>query len=313
MTWWLKALPTAERAQVALELLRIGLAGVLLLRGLCALGWAGEIYGAHGILPWVVSELQLGAWVPRMSWTTWAMAPLGLDPDAAGKLIYILYLVALTALLLGAWTRGAALASLALHLILINSASLSVYGVDLYAKIGLFYLLLAQVGRRWSVDAHFAASGVVGSDLWTRLLCRMVQIHLSVAYLSAGYFKATGPQWWNGEAIWRALQTPQFDRFHTTWLAQWPWVSVLAGWGTLVLEGLYVLMIWSRWRGIWLALILSMHVAIALVLGLVWFSAVMAVLNISLFGAPAVLRVSEALLRWLRQMRILRPAIGGLD
>ena len=63
-----------------------------------------------------------------------------------------------------------------------------------------------------------------------------MQIHLCVIYLSAGLEKAMGRQWWNGEAIWQTISQPSFRTFELGWLAQHPFIPMLAGWATLLIE-----------------------------------------------------------------------------
>jgi hypothetical protein len=123
-------------------------------------------------------------------------------------------------------------------------------------------------------------------------------MHLCVIYFSSGIAKARGGQWWNGEAIWRAVMQPQFHVFEMGWLASVPLLALLASWGTLLVEIGYPLFIWpARTRRLWLLAIVGMHVAIGLILGLWFFAAVLIVLNLAAFGVSGRARRDELALQ----------------
>jgi hypothetical protein len=77
---------------------------------------------------------------------------------------------------------------------------------------------------------------------------------------------------------------PDLGQFDFAWLADTPWLAMLAGWGTLVVEIGYVFLVWPRrTRQLWALATVGLHVGIALALGLVSFAAVMIVLNVAAF------------------------------
>src|SRR5262249_53984039 len=98
----------------------------------------------------------------------------------------------------------------------------------------------------------------------------------------------SGEQWRNGEAIWRALEWPTMAFFDFSWLAAVPWLALMICWGTLVVEVGYAFFIWPRrTRKLWLLATVGLHAGIGLTMGLVFFSAVMIVLNVAAFGVSA--------------------------
>src|SRR5206468_8546900 len=108
---------------------------------------------------------------------------------------------------------------------------------------------------------------------------------LCIMYMASGLEKAMGSQWWNGEAIWIALQQDQFHQVNIDWMANVPFVAKLLCWGTLLVETCYPLaMLWTRTRKYWLAAIVMMHLGIAIFLGLHLFGSLMILLNLSAFG-----------------------------
>ena len=97
-----------------------------------------------------------------------------------------------------------------------------------------------------------------------------------------------GPQWWNGELLWMAFSLPVYHVFDMSWLAYWPWLSKLGGWGTLLVELGYPIFIWPRQtRRFWVAATVSLHIGIAIFLGLGVFGCIMAVMTLTVFGFSA--------------------------
>ena len=81
----------------------------------------------------------------------------------------------------------------------------SIYGVDEFAHIGLFYCIWMPVGQAWSLDRW----GVADAGTWeARLALRVLQLHLCIVYFASGIEKATGTDWRNGDVIWYALMRP---------------------------------------------------------------------------------------------------------
>jgi hypothetical protein len=210
--------------------------------------------------------------------------------------LFVALLAGATSLLLGWHTRLAAVLTWLTHFLLIKGASLSVYGVDQFINIGLFYCLWVPVGHALSLDRR-AGRVPAGPTPAARLGLRVLQLHLCVVYLSSAVWKASGVQWWNGEAIWRALMRTDlgpWDPGCFTWLAEAPWLAVLACWGTLLVEGGYALFVWLPWTRRWWALAtIGLHLGIAGLLGLWSFSAVMIVLTTAAFLVSGEMREAE--------------------
>jgi hypothetical protein len=162
------------------------------------------------------------------------------------------------------------------------------------AHIGLFYCMLMPAGHALSLDRR-AGRVPAGLTAGARLSLRVLQLHLCVVYLSSGFSKATGEQWWTGEAIWLAPMRPDLATMDFSWLARVPWLAWLACWGTLAVELGYPIFIWHRRTRAPMALAtLGLHAGIAVALGLLSFSATMALLTTSAFLVSAKPRVEAA-------------------
>jgi hypothetical protein len=278
--------------------LRIGTALVLLAKAWCEGHDLLLIYGENALLPWSIADYASFAIYPKLSVMARFLGWTGANSDAAVVILFSAYVLLLISMLLGWSTRFASFGAWFLHLAFVGSGYRSQYGLDCFATIALFYCMVTPTEARLSLDARQRTSK--RSCLEIRLWLGLIQAHMCVVYLSAFVAKARGPEWWNGESIWRAVMQPQFHNFvDYSQLAFYPWVAVLMGWLTLIVEGGYALFVWIPWtRRIWLALTLLLHISIGIFLNLYLFSAIMIVLNLSAFGAKdmhgVILRIIAA-------------------
>lgn len=142
------------------------------------------------------------------------------------------------------------------------------YGVDYLAQIGLYFSLL------------FGGSIALQSKhrTWSKWGKILFGIQLTAVYLFAGLGKAMGKTWWNGDAVWKAVQQPfgevlfaipeSYQHLYYLWL--------VLGWATVLLEMGYVL----AWMHPTLRKTIAystivMHVGILVCMGLTHFALLM--------------------------------------
>ncbi len=241
------------------------------------------LYGPHGLLPWEVSEALNTNSTPSVLLLSNLLQHIHIAPNITLYIITLVYFIALAGLLAGFKTRLMGITAWLMHIMLNTTAHFTAYGVETFLHIALFYCAVLPVGCCISVDAR--KKPLTTPQYLIILSVRIIQLHLCIMYLSCGIEKSMGVQWWNGEAIWMALQQDQFHRVNTGWMAQIPIVPKLLCWGTLFVETLYpVAIFYKKTKKIWLISIISMHAFIAIFLGLQLFGALMILLNISAFG-----------------------------
>jgi CubicO group peptidase (beta-lactamase class C family) len=260
--------------------LRVGLALLLLFHLLWISDDLFSLHGSRGIIPWELTDLLRHPWVPGLPTLAKAFLPLGVSEHVAIAILLSGYAGSLLALALGLYTRLSAFLAWGLHLSFMTSGAASYYGVDQLANTFLFYLFLFPCGRAWRFGSRREGTIPVGC-------LRVMQVHVCVIYLAAGLDKARGSQWWNGEAIWQTVSQPIFSTFDLSGLAAHPWMPMLAGWGTLVVEIGYAFLIWPRrTRKVWSLATIGFHLGTALLMGLVFFCSVMILLTGCLFLIP---------------------------
>ena len=208
----------APASAVPLACLRISMAAILLAQGFTVRWGLGDLLGNRGIVEWkAVDRLHGPAFEPLWSLLR-AFPAIHLD---AGRLVGgmgVVYVASVAALGIGWRVRWTAPLAWCTHLGLMVIGRDVSYGVDNIANVALFYGIWMPVGQAVSLDVR-AGRTAPGPSPEARFALRVLQLHLCIVYLASGAAKAAGIEWWNGEAIWRALMNPNYRQLDFSWLA----------------------------------------------------------------------------------------------
>ncbi|MBW8683174.1 hypothetical protein [Chitinophaga rhizophila] len=268
-----------------LPFFRISVSLFFLIHFLAVIPDFAALYSREGIIPADLGELFSHYFVPTLSsFSALLYSWFHLEEATSLSIFQGLYITCCLTLLIGFCSRASAILLFILHTILISGAHLYSYGVDMFTTIMMFYCCVFPLGADKSIDKHFFyRNREVNPTQYRRLL----QIHICLVYWASGLGKIVGYNWWNGEAIWKALHLPFIhgtDAVSYDVLGEYPLLSLLIGWGTVLIELLYPLFIWKKpWKNIWLALVIMMHLGIILALNLYFFSTLMIIFNLSAF------------------------------
>lgn len=182
--------------------------------------------------------------------------------------IALAYLLCCAAMTLRYHGRLASILLLILHHGLwINDPNWS-YGVDYLAQTGLLICCLSPKSPH---------------------TLKLLRWQLTVVYLFGGLGKAIGASWYDGEALWRAVQQPfpgALFPIPTKW-GSYKEIWIVSGWFVILLELCYPLI----WRAGWYRLtvlvgIIGLHVSIALTMGLYHFASLMIWYNLCSWYFP---------------------------
>ena len=250
--------------------------------------WSLELstfFGSNSIIPSSHREMIFGSgicwshfdWLPSDSWL-WPA--------------HLAALATMVLFTLGCWTRVTGVLTWLLVISYANRATGAQFGLDQINGFMACYLAIGNAGATLSVDAWRAGQGMTRfvSDLRTNIATRLMQLHLVIVYLFAGLGKAQGDTWWNGEAIWGALASHEYQTIELTWLADYMWLVNLITLVALTWELGYAALIWPRLtRPIMLTLAVLVHLGIGLAMGMLTFGLIMIYANLS-FIEPGWLR-----------------------
>lgn len=264
---------------------RIATGVVVLMHFLATISDFDRLFTSQSIVPQDIMTAFTPDWLITLPKIVHLFEKMGIPEGTTIFIVQFLFIACCLCIITGFFSRISAICLLLLQIAITKGGSFFLYGVDFFTSLSLFYLILFPADHYFSLRNY----------LWKRRLRqvnfmpvkRMFQLHLSMAYFFSGFDKLLGFNWRNGEAIWKAINLPYANRdffFDFSWLAQHAWLLVIAGWATIITEMCYPLFIWiAPTRKVWLFATIGMHVGIALVLNLYYFSAVMIVWNLTNF------------------------------
>jgi hypothetical protein len=183
-------------------------------------------------------------------------------------------------------------------------------GGNYFIRIMLIYLILVDVSRRWSLDARRrqkqqSPETQTGTVLHNLGLC-LVVAQICIVYLEAGLYKVQGSLWQDGTAVYYPLQSQAYGIFPplADLLTHWSYPVAIATYVTVLAQVAFPFLLFNKHtRRIGLIVLLGMHLSIAVIMGLPFFSGIMA-------SADAVL-VSSAtwvtIVAWLRRAATENP------
>lgn len=242
------------------------------------------LFSTQGVIPSDVLDVYIPNFIITIPKIISFFSDLGVGEAAVLLLFKIIYILLSVFVIVGFYPRTVAFVLLFLQISLIKGSSFYAYGVDFFTSMSLFYLLLIPSHYKLSVHTFF---NYQIKRINITPYRRLFQIHLSIAYFFSGFDKVLGFNWRNGESIWKAINLPSANQdfnFDFSFLTEYPILLVAIGWLTIVVEMFYPVFIWiSKFREFWLFLTISMHLGIALVLNLYFFSTLMIIWNITNF------------------------------
>lgn len=281
----------AEGAPHALAFLRIGIATVLLVQAAIIFPHLEFLYGKYAIIQQVINDAIVLKGLPTLTDIYTLAKHVGVADVAALHTVFGLHVLSLCALLIGYRTRAAATIALLTDCVLVNGSGFTVYGFSSFARVGLFYCVLFPVATVLSLKPQTTRQANTSVGL------RMLQLHVLIVYLSSGMEKASGEQWWNGEAMWRSLMQPVFTDMSWAWLAEYPVAAQVMAIGTLVVEAGYPFFAVAGAARAWAWVVVVLHVCIGAILGLRMFAAVMVVFNVCAFLHREILLLAAVVVR----------------
>src|SRR5438876_912866 len=225
--------------------------------------------------------------IPKLGWLVALGGYAHIGEDAVLSIAWACLLCMGLLLLLGLFSRPAAIIAWFLHLCAAESGGLFAYGADNFMTTGLFYLMLSPLPDRYSADQWIVKAKSKDPQFlgfWRRVL----QVHLCFVYFFGGLAKCLGNGWWNGSNLWRSLIRPPFNLMSPDILVRFKYALPVLGISIVLIEFGYVFFIWmKKTRFVWLVCILGMHVAIGLTMGLYLFALIMIILNLAAFGVDS--------------------------
>lgn len=198
----------------------------------------------------------------------------------------ISYIVLSIFIIIGLFSRISALLLIFLQISFIKYGSLFYYGVDFFTTISLFYIFLFPTSRYYSVQKYIFPNCFSFTDRQSLQICKfLIRTHLCIVYFFSGFDKLLGFNWWNGEALWKAINLPNFTKYIELGnYINTPIIYILIGWVIILIEILYPIFInIQKTRLIWLSLTISLHIGIVILFNLYFFASMMIIWNLTAY------------------------------
>jgi hypothetical protein len=285
--WWDRFWFTPA-APETLAFIRI-LAGAMLFY--THLVWSLDLLAFLGPNSWVSHDTILGMYRGSYAWSyLWYV-----ESPALLWLLHVLALVVFAALMVGFYTRAAAVLAAVITLSYCHRLAGALFGLDQVNGMLAIYLLVGPCGAAYSLDQWLANRKLQRPadprpSISANVAVRLIQLHMCVIYLFGGIGKMRGELWWDGSACWFAIANYEYQSLDLTWLVRFPFLIALATHVTVFWETFYPFLVWSRvTRPIALATAVLVHGGIALFLGMPTFGLAMLIGNLA-FVAPETVR-----------------------
>jgi uncharacterized membrane protein YphA (DoxX/SURF4 family) len=276
----------------AISAFRIALGILVLYYLLVSVSWnLDRYYGERGVLPYA----------DYLTTDASRITLLAIGPSEA--LLHAVWggTVAAAALFtLGLFTRFAAVVTYVGLVSFYNRNPWLMNAGDHLVVILVFLCIVAPAGLRFSVDSWLRQQRArrLGRPLAPTPVYGVAIIRLLVCfvYLSSFVHKMSNASWRKGEAVTRILDSTRFASGMVDF-DSFPIFERAATWGTLLVEGVFLLALLKRWRPWILIAGIGLHLSIELFMKIPMFTAVMLISYIALLDDGEV--------RWL-----LRPLLG---
>jgi vitamin K-dependent gamma-carboxylase-like protein len=237
------------------DLVRIG-AAITILLPLVFLGISGNyerLYGHWGMLP-------RNAAVDVVYWPGFLFL-MKADPNWIWK-IYWATIAAALCLGLGLWTRIAAAVTFFLYVATVQRNLISFNGEHGILAFVLVALVFAPAPQRWSLDHLILKKPLpVKPEAWP---ARFLQFNVCLMYFFTTVGKLLGAWKLGSGEIWYQITLSDWFRFPNVEGFRTPWVSWLAVHGSLLIEGSFPFLVWTRLRFPLVLLLIAFHVLIAI-------------------------------------------------
>ncbi len=258
----------------------INIALYRILLGLVALNYGAllapdlmEWFGPTGILPFESSRMIPGG-------GGWINLFLVFNDSAASiVVIFTIFMMAAAFMTVGFLTRPSTCVVFVCLATFHHRNALIVNSSDAFMRLATFFLMFSQAGAALSVDRLLGLAR--GHQTGRPAPCapwamRMIQLQLSILYLSAFLWKSRGPLWIDGTALYYTARLPEFFRFPVPYVFEHMWTVRLCTWGAMAVELSMATAVWIKGVRYWvLAGGVLLHTGISYSMNIPQFSAVM--------------------------------------
>ena len=271
----------------SLGLIRIAFATLVVAWTVSLLPDLSDLFGANGVLPEGPREPYV--WSVFEQW----------QDDRALLIGWVLLLLSALAMTVGWHSRLASIAVCALVLSFQHRDPSVFNSGDNLIRIEALFLALAPSGAALSLDQRSRTGVFWSAQMRAPWAIRLMQLQLSIVYLSSVRWKISGTTWPEGTAVSYALRLRDMLIMPVPqWFIGNPFLINVATWGALAVELSLGVLVWNRRLRLWVLLAgVLMHTSIMLTIAVGYFTPAMFVLYL-VFVPPETVSALPNRLRW---------------
>lgn len=267
--------------------------------GLLVITWTLELktnfdvrFGSQGVVP--------RAYDRPWTWSVFDFAP----SDSALLAGWVILLVAAIALTIGWQSRIAAIVVLVLIMSFERRNPWVFNAGDMLLRIEAIMIALAPCGAALSVDQWRRSGSFFSSRECKLWALRLMQVQVSIIYISTVIAKLRGETWQNGTSVLYSLrQADMLVMQVPEWLTNNLLIMNMVTWSTLVVEFAIGVLVWNRRCRPWvLAAGVMLHLGISMTLEVGLFSAAIFVLYLTFLPSSRVKAGADWLQSQFRQL-----------
>jgi len=178
-------------------------------------------------------------------------------------------------------------------------------GGDALLRIEALFIALAPCGAALSLDQRRRTGSFFSAQAISPWALRLLQVQLSIVYLSTVVMKLGGETWQNGTAVHYSLnQHDLHSVVASSWITQNLLLSNALTWGTLVIEIALGVLVWNRrWRPWVLAGGVILHLSISMTIQVGFFTWVTFILYLAFIPPER----AEAIAKGVQRRLTSRP------
>ncbi|MFT4189286.1 MAG: HTTM domain-containing protein [Aeromicrobium sp.] len=301
---WLVDRVTEKRwSTFGLAATRVTLAATILLQTLSGLPelqytwgvgqrWAETTHTRQGVVGWA-------PWLPQY-------------PAWAAVAVVAAMIVAAVAMMLGWRTRVTVVLMVALWGVTMDASPILRSGGEDVVRLILFYLMFADSGRAWSLDARRRRKaeaperrGEWLSILFNNLAVVLIAHQIVMIYVGGALWKFASDVWLDGTAVYYPLQVSQYSPWvhELGWLYSWPVFVMGATWTAMLVQIAFPLMLLTRrTRIVGFVLVTATHIGIGVLMGLMYFSLAMIAADAVLISDTSWRTSRETVRKWWKRL-----------
>ncbi|UFJ60203.1 DCC1-like thiol-disulfide oxidoreductase family protein [Brevibacillus sedimenti] len=188
-------------------------------------------------------------------------------------------------------------------------------GGDNILRLVLFYLLFANTTAYFSADAkeYWRRRPLVEHTMWYKIKAVLHNfavlfciINLCIMYLASGLYQVMGEVWHNGTAVYYILQVDEYSHpFFRDLILHNDVLIVLSTYAAIIVKLAFPFLLFNRiTKYLVVGGVIAFHTGIAVVMGLITFSAIMCMIDFLLITDREYLRMHNGLARLWRRVRL---------